>query len=174
MRMEEKLLRAWNDAERLLLGLIGIAALVLATYQAGARYLSPWHQFVWADEVVVYLLAWAAFIGASQLIFLDSHVRADVFVRHAPERWQRRIEIFNCAIALILCITLAYYGAIATGEAWRFDERSNTGAQFPLWIYYAGLPLSGILMTLRFMHRLYLQMAHPQRLKQAMGTGRES
>jgi C4-dicarboxylate transporter DctQ subunit len=34
------------------------------------------------------------------------------------------------------------------------DERSSTGLEFPMWIYYAALPTGGGLMAVRYIMRL--------------------
>jgi hypothetical protein len=35
------------------------------------------------------------------------------------------------------------------------DERSSSDLQFPIWIYYSSLPAGGLLMTIRYIVRLY-------------------
>ena len=149
------MLAAWNRLERLLTGVLGLAALAIGAYGVVGRYIDQRIAFTNGEEVVVYLTVWAVFLAASQLVRTDGHVRPDIVLRLMPPWAQRWAECFNCCVALLFCAGLAWYGcAIVTGS-YALDERSETGLQFPMWIYYAALPAGGLLMALRYVRRLY-------------------
>ena len=40
-------------------------------------------------------------------------------------------------------------------SAYSFGDRSSTGLSFPMWIYYSALPAGGLLMSVRYIGRLY-------------------
>jgi C4-dicarboxylate transporter DctQ subunit len=144
----------WRWAERILVGLLGLAALLAGSVQVLGRYLVPAHAISWAEEVIVYLLVWAVMIVASELARSDGHVRPDVVLRLLPPQGQRWLEIANSLIAVIFCTGLAYYGWQIVSTAWLLDERSATDLQFPMWLYYLALPVGGGLMALRYLGRL--------------------
>lgn len=148
-------LAAWNKAERLLTGLFGLGALGLGTYAVIGRYVDQRIAFTYAEEVVVYLTVGAVFVAASQLVRTDGHVRPDIVLRLLPPRVQRWFEAFNCCVAILFCGGLAWYGWQIMVVSYGLDERSETGLQFPMWIYYAALPTGGGLMTLRYIRRLH-------------------
>jgi TRAP-type C4-dicarboxylate transport system permease small subunit len=51
---------------------------------------------------------------------------------------------------------LAWYGFTAANDAWQFDDLSTTTLRFPMWIYYASLPVGAALMTLRYVVLAFL------------------
>jgi C4-dicarboxylate transporter DctQ subunit len=150
-----RLLAAWNTVERLLIGLLGTSALGVGTYQVVGRYVDPRIAFPYGDEVVTYLTVWAVFLASSQLVRTDGHVRPDIVLRLLPPQGQRWVEAFNCCAALAFCIGLLIFGIAITSGSFDLDERSSTGLEFPLWIYYAALPTGGALMTVRYLLRLW-------------------
>ena len=149
------MLAAWNRVERLLTGMLGLAALGIGTYGVVGRYVDQRVAFTYGEEIVVYLTVWAVFLAASQLVRTDGHVRPDLVLRLLPPQAQRWAECFNCCVALAFCAGLAWYGLQIAIASYGLDERSETGLQFPMWIYYAALPAGGGLMALRYVRRLH-------------------
>ncbi|WP_114912783.1 TRAP transporter small permease [Acidibrevibacterium fodinaquatile] len=144
----------WSRAERVIVGLLGLAALLAGSVQVLGRYLAPAHAISWAEEVIVYLLVWAVMIVASELARSDGHVRPDVVLRLLSPAGQRWLEIANSLVAVVFCAGLVYYGWQIVATAWLLDERSSTDLQFPMWLYYLALPVGGGLMALRYLARL--------------------
>ena len=144
----------WNRMEQLLVGLLGALALLAGLTQVAGRYIAPEFAITWAEEAIVYLLIWAVMIVASQLVRTDGHVRPDLVLRLLPPRWQRRVEIGNCLVALGFCLLLIWHGAAIVDMAMMLDQRSPTDLQFPMWIYDAALPAGATLMAARYLQRL--------------------
>lgn len=144
-----------DRVERLLTGLLGLAALGIGTYSVVGRYIDPRIAFISGDEVVVYVAVWGVFLAASQLVRTDGHVRPDIVLRLLPAGVQRWVESFNCCVAIAFCAGLAWYGLQIVIAAWELDERSETGLAFPMWIYDAAVMTGGGLMALRYVIRLY-------------------
>lgn len=155
------LVRSWDTVERLAIGLLGAYGLFAALYQAVTRYALPQYAGQWADETMVYALIWAVFFAASALAGTEGHVRADLFLRLMPPRTRRAVEVFNTAIALIFTLGLTYYGVLIAWEAYVWGERSMTTLRFPMWIYFACVPVGAVLMVLRYLRRLYLLVFTP-------------
>ena len=144
-----------NWLERFLTGILGLAALGIGAYSVIGRYIDQRIAFTYGEEVVVYVTVWAVFIAASQLVRSDGHVRPDIVLRLLPPRAQRWAESFNCCVAIVFCAGLAWYGLQIVTTSFELDERSETGLQFPMWIYYAAIMTGGGLMTLRYVLRLH-------------------
>ena len=145
----------WNRVERLLVGLLGAAALAVGTYQVVGRYVDKRFASPYGDEIVVYLMIWAVFLASSQLVRSDGHVRPDIFLRMLPSRAQRWMEAFNCCGAIAFCGGLMWCGWQIVSEARDLDERSITGLEFPMWLYYAAIMTGGGLMLARYLVRLW-------------------
>ena len=172
--MLNTLFTAWNWTERHLVGLLTIFALAVASYQIAGRYLPLGLPISWSNETIIYLLAWATLISGSLLVHEDGHVRADLVLQGMPAKYQRSMEIFNTAVALVFCLVLTYYGILATTSSWGMDERSVGALRFPMWIYYAALPTSMALMTLRYARRLYCYLFRYDPGTMSVKTGHES
>jgi C4-dicarboxylate transporter DctQ subunit len=149
------MMKIWDRVEQTIAGLLGLAALVLALWQVVSRYFLPQHAISFAEEVIVYLMIWAIMIVSSQLVRTDSHVRPDLVLNIVPARVKRRLEIFNSVAAIVFCIGLVGYGWQIVAIALLIDERSASDLRFPMWIYYAAVPVGGALMLLRYVIRLF-------------------
>ena len=145
----------WDKFERLLIGLLGAAAMLIGLVQVIGRYLAPRYAISWAEEVIVYLIVWAIMLAASQLVRTDGHVRPDLVLRVASPRIQRWMEVMNCIAAIAFCAGLAWYGWSIVATSWQLDERSSSALQFPMWLYSAAIPTGALLMTGRYLNRLY-------------------
>jgi C4-dicarboxylate transporter DctQ subunit len=145
----------WDKVERFLIGLLGAAAMLIGLVQVIGRYLAPRYAISWAEEVIVYLIVWAIMLAASQLVRTDGHVRPDVVLRVASPRIQRWMEVMNCIVAIAFCAGLAWYGWSIVATSWQLDERSSSDLQFPMWLYSAAIPTGAMLMTGRYVNRLY-------------------
>ena len=148
-------MRAWNFVERALIGVLGALALAIGTYQVIGRYVDQRIAFAYGDEVVVYLTVWAVFLATSQLVRTDGHVRPDLVLRLLPPRIQRWVEAFNCCVAILFCAGLVWCGFQVAQGSFELDERSITGLEFPMWIYYSSVCAGGFLMTARYLIRLF-------------------
>jgi C4-dicarboxylate transporter DctQ subunit len=150
----------WDRIEQTLVGLLGLAALAVGLWQIIGRYFDPKMSSGWGDEVIVYLVIWAIMIVSSQLVRLDGHVRPDLVLRLLGPSGQRVLEVFNCIVALGFCGFMACYGWQIVDTAWIMDERSFTGLEFPMYLYYAALPAGMGLMFLRYAIRLNRYLFH--------------
>ena len=144
----------WDRLEQTTVGLLGLIALAVGLIQVIGRYLDPAHAIGSAEEVIVYLVIWAIMLVSSQLVRTDGHVRPDLVLRLLGPGAQRWVECFNCAVALLFCAGMVWYGWEIVDTAVLIDERSSTDLQFPMWIYYLALPVGGGLMAVRYLIRL--------------------
>ncbi|MEA2739324.1 MAG: C4-dicarboxylate transporter, DctQ subunit [Acetobacteraceae bacterium] len=145
----------WDTIERTLVGILGALAMIVGIVQVLGRYFFPALAISWAEEVIVYLVVWGVMIISSQLVRSDGHVRPDLVLRLVRPQGQRWLEAFNCVVALVFCGGMIWYGWEIVDTSMLLDERSSSGLQFPMWIYYASLPAGGVLMTVRYLIRLY-------------------
>jgi C4-dicarboxylate transporter DctQ subunit len=144
----------WDRVERLLVGLLGGAAMLIAVVQVLGRYLAPREAITWAEEVIVYIMVWGIMIVASQLVRTDGHVRPDLVLRLLPPGVQRWVEMFNCLVALAFTAGMVWYGWQVVSTAMLLDQRSSSDLQFPMYLYYLALPTGGALMAVRYVIRL--------------------
>jgi C4-dicarboxylate transporter, DctQ subunit len=153
-------MKLWDRAEQVVVGLLGLCAMIMALWQVIGRYLDPEHSISYAEEVIVYLIIWAVMIISSQLVRRDGHVRPDLVLRLLPKKAMRWVEMFNCVVALVFCAALIWYGWQIVDTSRLIDERSATDLQFPMWLYYLALPAGGVLMFVRYVIRLVRYTFH--------------
>ena len=145
----------WDRIERIAIGLLGACALAVGTFQVIGRYVDQRFAFIYGEEMVVYITVWAVFLASSQLVRTDGHVRPDIILRLLPPQGQRWVEAFNCVAAIAFCAGLSYCGFQISEVSRSLDERSITGLEFPMWIYYSAVFAGGTLMLIRYVIRLY-------------------
>ena len=145
----------WDRIERTLVGLLGALAMLVGLVQVVGRYFFPQQAISSAEEVIVYLVVWGVMIVSSQLVRTDGHVRPDLVLRMLRPGVQRWVEACNCVVALVFCVAMIWYGSEIVATSWMLDERSSTGLEFPMWLYYAALPTGGALMFARYTIRLW-------------------
>ena len=172
----ERAFAVWDRAERLLVGLLGASALVIAVVQVFGRYVDPAGAINWAEEVIVYVAVWAVMLVSSRLVRTDGHVRPDLVLRLLPAGAQRWVEMFNCLVAIAFTAGLVWYGWRVVGTALLLDQRSSSDLQFPLWIYYAALPTGGALMMIRYVIRFvrYALFFDPKTMTVGHAIGHEA
>ncbi|HEY0212427.1 MAG TPA: TRAP transporter small permease [Paenirhodobacter sp.] len=143
---------------RQIVGLIGLVTMLLYFYQIVSTWLFHAYSIYWFAEVAVYALTWAMFVASADLVKIDGHIRADFCVSRFSNPTQRWCEVFNCTVGLCFGLLMLWYGWQLAYDAWDWDERSPTGLAFPLWIYYTAAPISGALLTYRYIERLWLYL----------------
>ena len=86
---------------RLLLMLMSVIVVV----QVFSRYLFN-YSFVWAEELVRYLMIWMVMIGAARVQAMGEHIRIDFFPMLAGPRGRRLMDIFFrlCTLAFLIIL----------------------------------------------------------------------
>lgn len=149
-----KFLNLWNLSERSLAGLLGMITTFLAFINTLLRYIFKYSP-EWMEEIIVYMIIWAAFIIASVLVEERRHVGATFLLDHLPPKIYRVIAVITNLLALCFCTLVLFLGYKIVHMAYISDERSLTGIRYPLWIFYLSLPVGLTLMTARYGKMIY-------------------
>jgi TRAP-type C4-dicarboxylate transport system permease small subunit len=140
----------WIDRlESLIVGVILGSALLLVVVTIVLRYLAPQYAPQITDEVTVYMVMWAVLLACGGITSRGEHVKADLVVGTLSPRVQRICEIAGHVVGIGFCLVLAWFASQVTYEAWDFGDLSPTNLRFPMWIYYAALPLAAASMAVR-------------------------
>jgi C4-dicarboxylate transporter DctQ subunit len=140
--------------DSVVVGVLGLGALLLASVNVLLRSLAPQHAIEWGDEVQVYLIVWAVCLSFAAVTAADRHIKADLFVGMLPAPAQRLLAILGDALGLVVSGILFWLAVLVTHESWDFGDVSTTTLRFPLWIYQACLPVGMGLMALNYLLRL--------------------
>lgn len=147
-------LKGWNWTEKYIVGLLGLITIILAFTNTVLRYVFSYSP-EWMEEIIVYLIIWAAFLIASTLVEERRHVGATFLVEHLPPKMHRIVEVITSILALGFCILVLFLGYKIVHITYVTDERSLTSMRYPLWIFYLALPVGLTLITARYVKRIY-------------------
>lgn len=150
------LLRGWSAVENAVVGLLAAITLGIVVYTIAVRLAVPSLTPSWADETTVYLMVWATFIASSGVTAENRHVRADLLTNRLSPRAQTTLEFLSYVAGVVFAALLTWYGFAVARDAWEFGDLSTTTLRFPMWIYYAALPVGAALMTVRYGILVYL------------------
>lgn len=154
--------------ETLIATLLG--AMTIVTFaNVVARFLD--HNILWALETTVFLFAWLVLIGASYAVKHNFHIGIDIVVNLLPAGARRAVTLFAVACCVLFSVLLLkgswdYWWPFASTRTFYevndipmpgflqfLGELMNEGERYekmPRFIPYVVLPLSTLLLTIRF------------------------
>ncbi len=127
-------------------------AAALAVFQVGLRYLFGLG-IPWGAGAVINLVVWAVFVGSSEAIRRDSHIRLEVVVEKLPHRARQVVTALSDLCCLGFSATIAVLAFRFEGILYESGEVSPS-TYLPEYILFLSLPLGASLMTLRFAQTL--------------------
>lgn len=105
----------------------------------------------WTDEISVIILSWAIIIGFSIDLGEHSHICMDVIYDAVKSaKVKRLMDWFACLIGLLYSSFITFYGAQAVALQIR-TARVYPITEFPRWIAYLIIILTGIVMVVRYL-----------------------
>jgi len=150
----KKIISVISTIEHGLIAVLACLALLLAVTEMFMRYYFPSSLPDWTAEVVIYLITAAVMLSGGRLVAENRHVNADMFLRMVKPSQQRLLEITFCLIGIFVCSVMFERGIGIVEFAYRLDERSDSSLQFPVYLYYAFVPISFGMMLLHYVARL--------------------
>jgi len=109
----------------------------------------------WVVEISEYILFLATFLAAPWVMHKDGHTRVDVVVRILPSKAGMLTAVIADCFALLICLFLLYYGARTAIEAIRLKSLIIKQLIVPEWWLFAIIPVSGLLLTVEFLCRIF-------------------
>src|ERR1700733_780761 len=109
----------------------------------------------WAEEVMLFLMIGAVFLGAAPVGWLGRHIRMDVIISMLPPRPRKVFEIFADLVTIATCVMLAVFAWPVMSMLAELDQRSQS-ANIPLVIPQAALPVGLLLMAVLIAVRLFV------------------
>jgi TRAP-type C4-dicarboxylate transport system permease small subunit len=108
----------------------------------------------WANEVTEYALYLITMLTAPWLLRQGMHIRIDVLLRAIPRRLAWVCEWAVDIIALICCLTIAFYGAKAVLSSHAINGMVVKVLSIPEWCLLAPLPVAFILLAIEVLFRM--------------------
>ena len=107
----------------------------------------------WAEEMMLFLMIGAVFLGIGPVGWLGRHIRMDVVVSLLPPRTREAFEIFSDVVTIATCAMLAVFAWPVMTMLAELDQRSAM-ANIPLVVPQAVVPFGLLLMALLIAVRL--------------------
>lgn len=139
-------LEEWSLFIAVMAALVGLFASVILRYGFHIT-------FAGADELVRNTIIYTTFVGLSVAIRKDKLIRVDALAQIFP-RLQRLLALISLLAVLLFAFMLLRFGGELAWMMFRTGQSSIIW-NMPLWVLYAILPLSGLLMVLRTGEQLW-------------------
>lgn len=140
-----------SRVELRLIGVFAGLALGLEFLVMSTRYLIPNLPFGWAEQLVIYLLIWALWLSASQLVEKQEHIHNDLILHRLPSRLERKVKLTISALGLVFCIALCWGSLAVVHFAWITGETSEGNTPIPLALYYLSMAVGTLLMSSKYL-----------------------
>lgn len=120
----------------------------LILYGVIMRYVFS-HPLDWVDEVSLYFVVWGVLLGTAVALKDDRHIRVSLMYGLLPVHVKRYFRMFANTVGLLFCVYFVYYG-IELEQVYLMTGQRSTNILIPLWIIYSAIPISGVLLGIRF------------------------
>ncbi len=131
-----------NTTLNILAGGSFLMMILLTCWQVFTRYLLG-NPSSWSEELVSYLFAWMALLGASLVVGERGHMNIPLLVENANPSARKILSLFAEVIAALFAGIILVYGGVQITNLAMAQMTSALGV--PVGLFYTVLPLSGIL-----------------------------
>ncbi len=125
----------------------------ISLYSVFMRYIVGQSQS-WSTEIFTMLLVWAIFIGFSTALRDDKHIAIDIVYDRAGPLFKKVSNIVTFVIGLCFSSFIIWAGIEMVVAAYTQGIKT-IDAGFPIWISYLIMPITGILLFIRFIEKAY-------------------
>ena len=147
-------LTRWPMAFLGLMMLIGVAINIANVI---GRYLFNAPLF-WAEEVLVYMMIWAVFIGLPAIVVDNAHLRMDLFYNLMGPRLKRAVD----GLMTLLALACGGFGVFYSWQVVTLlaaNRQTSVASNVPMALVHAGLLIGFALMLLALVVRPFAQAA---------------
>jgi TRAP-type C4-dicarboxylate transport system permease small subunit len=147
-RVFDKVDRSFMFIEEWTLLLTVCTALIVAMANVLLRKLTAEINIYWSDEVVRKTVYISTYIGCVVAVRSRSQICIDALPQMFPGL-QKPLKYFSHLVVLLFAAVMVYLGGAMTRMMYQDSYARTSTLQFPEWIFYAVLPVMGVMMFLR-------------------------
>ncbi len=133
-------------------GILTAIMTVIVTYAVVLRYLLN-RPIGWSEEISIYLMIWAIFLGAAYTLKEDAHIGVDLLMKKIPEYMRPFFLLFHYGVGILFLSVLFYKGIEMVNLSFTLDTRSMA-IDFPLYISYLAVPFGSALLILQLLLKM--------------------
>jgi TRAP-type C4-dicarboxylate transport system permease small subunit len=123
-------------------------ALLVAMANVILRKVTADVNLYWSDEVVRKTVFFSTYIGCVAAVRGRALIRIDALPQIFPVT-RRFLTLLNHLVVLVFSATMTWLGSTMTVMMFHDSYAKTASLQIPEWIFYAVLPLMGVMMFLR-------------------------
>jgi len=136
-----------------------IVALVISVLMGVFWRYALQQSLFWATEVPNFMFVWIVFLGSVVAFHEKKHIAFTALVDALPERLRSCVEIGVMLLIVGFCGFLVVTGSMVS---WQTMGSQSEALKMPLGIFYAVLPLTGLLMGLDAVNLLVERIRSPR------------
>lgn len=157
-----KILRFINDKLEEILGIVGLAIMVILIFlQVICRYILH-AALPWSEEIARFLFLWVIWLGASHATKERKHIRLDVVTSRLKGKAHTIIQGFAYFVWLLFMCILSVLSLQLTSNI--FDlKQVSTAAGAPMWVAYASVTVGAILCVFRLIQNAIVDQLKAKR-----------
>jgi TRAP-type C4-dicarboxylate transport system permease small subunit len=149
LRKTEKVIDGLTVLGAAMGGILTAIITVIVTYAVVLRYLLN-RPIGWSEEISIYLMIWAIFLGTAYTLKEDAHIGVDLLMKKIPEYMRPFFLLFHYVVAILFLSVLFYKGIQMVNLSFMLDTRSMA-IDFPLYISYLAVPFGSALLILQLL-----------------------
>ena len=148
----ELLKKSLDRILEVLAGVSFLAMVLLTCWQVLTRYVLQ-KPSSWSEELVSYLFAWMALLGASLVTGERGHMNIPALVERLPKKAQRGFAVFSEGVAFLFSAVILLYGGLQIVDLAMGQMTSSLGVA--IGVFYVVLPVCGVLNMLYTAMNIY-------------------
>ena len=125
---------------------------VIVGYAVVGRYILN-RPIGWSEEIAMYLMVWAVFLGAAYTLKEDAHIGVDVVVERLRPRLKKAFRIFHYCVGVIIFSIFFYKGIQMVALSIKMNALSMA-IDFPLYIAHLSVPVGSVILILQCLSKL--------------------
>jgi C4-dicarboxylate transporter DctQ subunit len=124
----------------------------IVTFAVITRYILD-QPIGWSEEVSIYLMIWAIFLGAAYTLKQDAHIGVDLLMSRLPPHLKPILHCFHYLAGLLFISTLLFKGIEMINLSVMLGSRS-IATDFPLYFVQLSVPIGAALLLLQLLSKL--------------------
>jgi TRAP-type C4-dicarboxylate transport system permease small subunit len=122
-------------------------ALLVAMANVVLRKFTPISLY-WSDEVVKKVIFFTTYVGCSAAVRKRALIRIDALPQMV-KGLKKPLAAFSHLAVLVFAVLMVRFGWTMTVSAWNDQFARTATLEIPEWLFYAVLPLMGVMLLLR-------------------------
>lgn len=154
MSRKNKLLTTFlNNVEEYVSAILLFVMFLVAFINVLSRYLLK-ASLAFIEEIEVNFFVWVTLLGVAVAFKRGSHLSMSFLKEKAPQNIQKFLTILSMILSLSVFIVIIYLTSVLIYREITIYRTSSMALNIPMWIYYTGMLLCSLAVTLRITQRI--------------------